>query len=81
MLPGTTTRRTTSKFLRDSSSFHVVLPGASGWRRNGVPGRVARDATRVAGTLGEEDRLHLRLEELEVERRRRGGGGRGLLHQ
>src|SRR5258706_1872632 len=36
-LPGTTIRRTASKFLRDSSSFHVVLPGESGCRRNGVP--------------------------------------------
>src|SRR5262245_34999712 len=37
MLPGIATRRTASKFLRDSSSFHVVLPGDSGCKRRGVP--------------------------------------------
>src|SRR5437773_2716936 len=35
--PGTTNRSVASKLRRDSSSFHDVLPGASGWRRNGVP--------------------------------------------
>src|SRR5690349_19401275 len=37
MLPGTTTRRTASKFFRDSSSFHIVRPGGSGCSRSGVP--------------------------------------------
>src|SRR3954454_5384307 len=37
MLPGTTKRRTASKFLRDSSSFHIVRPGGSGCSRSGVP--------------------------------------------
>src|SRR5262245_20091807 len=36
-LPGMTTRRTASKFFRDSSSFQVVLPGDSGCNRSGVP--------------------------------------------
>src|SRR6185295_14301299 len=35
-LPGITTRFIASKFLRDSSSFHVV-PDENGWRRSGVP--------------------------------------------
>jgi len=30
-LPGTTTRRITSKFFRDSSSVHVVAPASSGF--------------------------------------------------
>jgi len=36
-LPGTTFSRTASKFLRDCSSFHVVLFGESGSSRIGVP--------------------------------------------
>src|SRR5712671_5682958 len=33
----TATRWTASKFLRDCSSFQVVLPGESGCNRSGVP--------------------------------------------
>src|SRR5262245_30948998 len=36
-LPATTTRETAWKFLRESSSFHVAAPGASGCNRSGVP--------------------------------------------
>src|SRR6185437_13578270 len=36
-LPGIATLWIASKFLRDSSSFQVVLPGESGCRRKGVP--------------------------------------------
>jgi hypothetical protein len=32
-LAGTTIRRTVSKFVRESASFHVVLPAGSGWSR------------------------------------------------
>src|SRR5438105_1424504 len=41
------------------------------WRR----ARMARDATRVAGTLRKKDRLHLHLEVLEIQ----GSGRSGLL--
>src|ERR1700686_4182128 len=37
VVAGTATRFTASKFLRDSSSFQVVLPGESGCKRSGVP--------------------------------------------
>ena len=75
------TRWTATKFLRDSSSVQVVLPGESGCRRSGVPLDMAGDASRVAGTLGQEDGLHLGLEELEIQRPRCGGGSRWLLAQ
>src|ERR1700682_6422282 len=37
MSPGVTRGDTTSKFLRDCSSFHVVAPGERGCKRIGVP--------------------------------------------
>src|SRR5256885_203757 len=36
-LPGCAARLKVSKFLRESSSFHIALPGGSGCKRTGVP--------------------------------------------
>src|SRR4051794_8036436 len=50
----------------------LVVPHRAAWRQwlqpQRRPGRMARDAACVARALGEEDRLHLRLEHLEIER-------------